>query len=130
MVMPMPGGGTMPAPGAPIMARPPGGTGPATSPMPMAGSGAQAVTGVKLALEAMQKALPGIQMGSKLHLAVMKAITDISKELDAHEGDQSAIVQQLAQLARSAQQQPQAAAMMRAFPTQPPAEAAAPPMAA
>jgi hypothetical protein len=82
----------------------------------MAGLTGQSTTQIKTALEMLQKALPGLQMGSKLHNAVMKAITEIAKEVQTHEGDQSAMVQQLAQLAAAARQQPQQAAMMRQFP--------------
>ncbi len=116
-IMPMPatqqgtGGGMPPGQG--------GGTGAATTPQAMPGAGAQATTGVKLALEALQKSLVGIPMGSELHTAVLKAITDISKNLDkGGGGDQTAMIQQLAQMARGAQTQPppQAAAMQHMFP--------------
>lgn len=85
----------------------------------MPGHGQQAITGIKLAMEAMQKSLPGLPMGSDLHTAVLKAITEISKHLDkaGQDGDQSAMIQQLAQMARGAQTQPpQAAAMAKMFP--------------
>jgi hypothetical protein len=85
----------------------------------MPGAGAQALTGVKLALEALQKSLPGIPMGSDIHTAVLKAITEISKHLDkaGQDGDQASMIQQLAQMARGQQQAPpQAAAMQRMFP--------------
>jgi hypothetical protein len=116
-------------PGAPPMppAMPPGGTGAATATQPMAGSATQAVSAVKLGLEAMQKALPGLPMGSELHTAVLKSIAEISKHIEKSEGDSSSIVQQLAQMAKSAQQQPQQAAMMRAFPPSQPGAGAPPP---
>jgi hypothetical protein len=97
-------------------AAPPAGTGPVTAPGPQAGAAAQGMSGVRLALEAMQKALPGLPMGSELHMAVMKAVTDISKKLGDGGGDQAAQMQQLVQLARAAQTDPQRAAMMRAMP--------------
>lgn len=105
---------------------PQGGTGPAMSPSPMAGHGAQSVQGVKLALEMLQKAMVGLDMGSELHTAVLKSITDISKHLDSGSADKSGMIQQLVALARGAQTQPQpqAAAMQQMFP---PAGGGAPP---
>jgi hypothetical protein len=95
---PGPGGASMPAPQG-------GGTGAATSPGPMPGAGQQAMTGVKMALEALQKSLTGLPMGSEIHTAVLKAITDISKNMAKGDGqgDQSAMIQQLAQMARQQQ---------------------------
>src|SRR5882724_245192 len=86
---PMPGarpGG--PPPGFPMGSPPgaPGGTGGAMSPSPMGGSSAQGMTGVKTGVEALQKALPMLPMGSELHTAILKAITDISKHMDQNMG--------------------------------------------
>ena len=117
-------------PGMPGAAPPAGGTGAATAPGPMPGHAAQAMTAVKMAVEALQKALPGIPMGSDMHNAVLKAVTEISKHLDkaGAEGDQASMIQQLAQMARGAQTQPpQAAAMQRMFPG--PGQGAPPPPA-
>ena len=106
-----PSGGAPPAGLGALMAHPGGGTGGASAPSPMAGHAAQAMTGVKLAVEALQKSLSGLPMGDPLHTAVLKAITDISKNLDKQgPGDQSSMIQQLAQMARGAQTQPPAAA--------------------
>lgn len=98
------------APGAPPPGFPPGpqgGTGGATVPAPQAGSAAQAQTGVKLALEALQKALPGLPMGSPLHTATLKAVTELSKHMgEQGGGDQAAVIQQLVAKAREAQSAP------------------------
>jgi len=91
----------------------PGGTGGAMSPSPMGGSSAQGMTGVKTGVEALQKALPMLPMGSELHTAILKAITDISKHMDQNMGGgPQAVIQQLAQMARDQQQNPQRQAMM------------------
>ena len=91
----------------------PGGTGAATMPGPMGGSGAAAMTGVKVGVEALQNALPKLPMGSKLHTAILKAITDIAKEMDQGMGnDPAAIIQQLTSMARNAQTDPRRAALM------------------
>jgi hypothetical protein len=72
------------------------------------------MTQVKTALEMLQKALPGIPMGSELHSEVMKAITGISKKMTAgDQGGNGDMMQQLVQLARSAQTDPARAAAMR-----------------
>jgi hypothetical protein len=109
--------GMPPTPGAP----PPGlsgGVGPASSPGGMAGAAQQGMTAVKLAVDALQKALPSLPMGTPLHGAVVKAVADISKHMEGQGSapDQNAILQQLMQMARGAQQQPQQNAMMQAFP--------------
>ena len=75
--MPPPGmGGGGAPPGSP-----PIGTGPATAPGPQAGSAAQGMSQVKLAVEMLQKSLVGIPMGSPLHNDVMKAISSLSKNI-------------------------------------------------
>lgn len=85
------------------MAGPPGGTGAATVPGPMPGAAAAGMTGVKLGLEALQKALPTLPMGSDLHSSVLKAVSDISKHVgDAgagQSGQDDALKQMLAGLA-------------------------------
>ena len=110
---PMPGA---PPPGFPGAAPPsPAGTGPALAPGPHAGSANSGVASVRTGLEALQKALPQIPMGSKLHRAVMKSISDISKEMESEGkggGDSSGMMQQLVELARNARTNPNAAAAM------------------
>jgi hypothetical protein len=65
-------------------------------------------------LESLQKALPQIPMGSKLHASILKAIADIGKHLEEEGGakDPSAMIQQLVELARNAKTNPNAAAAM------------------
>ncbi len=118
MPMPMPGGGMGgPPPTAGGMDGPPGGTSAASVPQPMGGSTAHAMTGLKIALEALQKSLPAIPMGSKLHSAVMKAIQDVTKEMDGGlGGDPASQIQQLMAMARNAQSDPRRAAMMSSLP--------------
>jgi len=110
---------------------PPGGTGPGMVPQAMAGAGAQAVAAVKMALEALQKALPGLPMGSELHTEVLKAVGGIAKHLEQSQGDAGSVLQQLSAMAKQAQADPQRAAMLRALSPQPGgAPPPAPPMAA
>ena len=133
--MALPAGPVTPPPGAaaalnrPPMSAPPGGTGQATAPSAMGGNEQQAKAAIGVALSALEKAVSGIQMGSKLHAAVHKAIVEISKELGESTPSGSEKIQQMAQMAAQARQQPQKDAMMRMFPN-PPAGGAAPPMAA
>src|SRR6185312_14040593 len=98
MPLPMP----MPpqSPGAPPPGMPaPGGTGPAVSPGPMPGAAAHGESGVKTALELLQKALPTLPMGSKKHTAVLKAVTDLTKAMTEDGGgmggDPSGMIQHL-----------------------------------
>jgi hypothetical protein len=137
MPMPPPGAGAPPPgmPGAPPPPMPGAGTGPVAAPSPMAGNAQQGVAAVKAALEFLQKALPQIPMGSKLHTAVLKAVEQIGKELTAEGGgnDKSAMVQQLMELMRNAKTNPnaQAALPQGAPPPQAPAmPAPMPPMGA
>jgi hypothetical protein len=106
-------------PGAPPPGQIPGGVGAASAPGPMAGSAQQGMTAVRLAVEALQKALPALPMGTPLHGAVVKAVGDITKHMEGSVNsspDQAAQIQQLMALARQAQMQPQQNAMMNAFP--------------
>lgn len=103
-----------------------GGTGAATAPRPMLGSGAQSLTLVHTGLEALQKSLVGLPMGSKVHTAVLKAVTDISKSMDNEGGDKSSQLQALAAMSRDMQSNPQAAAMQKMFPQAPGAAGGAP----
>lgn len=125
------GGGMAPGGPPPMMPGAPGGTGPAMAPGPMPGAGQQALSQVKLAVEALQKALPNIPMGSDLHTAVLNAVSGVTKHLDdsgigqpSHED----VVQQLAMLARQGQQGANPlAAMMPPGPGAPPPGGAEPP---
>lgn len=101
----------MPLPGGPPAGA---GAGPATAPGPMPGSAHQGMAALKVAMEALQKALPQIPMGSKLHQSVVKAVGDIGKHMEdegggAAGGDQ---VQQLIEMIRNAKQNPGMAGMM------------------
>ena len=111
--MPMPGGPA--GPGLPGAMPPMGGAGPATMPGPMAGSAQQGLAALKVGVEALQKALPQLPMGSALHQSVLKAIGDIGKHMEkegAGGGDQMGAIQQLMELARNAKTQPNMAGMM------------------
>lgn len=89
---------------------------------PMPGAAAQGNTALKVALEALQKALPLLPMGSELHTSVLKAVTDISKRMGAAGGGKGEMLQELAALAKAQTAAPpaQAPAMM-APPPPPPA---------
>lgn len=120
MPFPPPGG----AGGAPPpMPHGPAGTGPAAMSSPAPGSAKQGMTAVTAGLELLQKALPQLPMGSKIHQSVMKAISDIGKHM-AEEGggqDKAALMQQLVELARNAKVNPNAqAALPGAGPGGPP----------
>jgi hypothetical protein len=79
----------------------------------MVGTGAQGLVLVKTGVEALQKALVGLPMGSELHTAVLKAITDITRRMQNAPDDHSAQIQQMGAMARDMQNNPQAAALQR-----------------
>jgi hypothetical protein len=110
-------------PGQPQM--PTGGTGAASAPRPQMGNGAAALTLIHTAVEALQKSLVGLPMGTELHTKVLKAIVDLSKGMDNGGGDSASQIQALAAMGRDIQSNPQAAIMQKMFPqgaqNQPPA---------
>jgi hypothetical protein len=62
---------------------------------------------LKLGLKALQEALPSLPMGSSIHTAVLKALTDIGKAVEKEgggKGDPGAMIQQLVEMARNAKQ--------------------------
>jgi len=130
----------MQAPGSPPippqLAGPPGPTGPVTAPSPMLGQGASAMSEVRNALVALQKALPMIPMGSDLHKAVLKAVGDIGKHLDPadKEANKGIDIQTLLQQAKAQSQAAPQAALLKAMgggaAAPPPAGAAPPPQLA
>lgn len=81
-----------------------GGTGAAMMPGPMAGASAHGTASIKLGLEALQKGLPELPMGSDLHASVLKAVADISKHMGT-EGNpapgRDEMMQQLVQMAHA-----------------------------
>lgn len=126
--MPLPGQPPIP----PQLAGPPGPTGGVTTPQPMLGQGAGAMADIRNALVGMQKALPGIPMGSELHSAVLKAVADISKHLDPtdKESNKGIDLQALVQQARASAQNSPGNSLARAMgpPQQPqPPNLGAPP---
>ena len=86
----------------------------------------QGVAKIKLAIEAIQAALPMLPMGSEIHADAMKAVSSLSKHLakDVGGGD-GAGIQQLLEMIRNAKTQgaPPQAGMM------PPGGGAPPPPA-
>lgn len=102
---PQPGGGGIQQP-------PQGGAGAATQHRPMMGSAMQGMSAVRAALELLQKALPGLPMGSELHTAVLKSVTDLTRRMTGPP-DQAANVQQMSAAARDGQQNPMADALQR-----------------
>ena len=88
----------------------------------MPGGSQQGLASLKVGLEALQKALPQLPMGSKLHQSVLKAVADIGKNIE-HEGgggDQAGAIQQLMEAMRSAKTNPNLAQMMPAAGGAPP----------
>lgn len=86
---------------------------------------------VKAGLELLQKGLPQLPMGGKLHQSVLKAVSDIGKHLSEEGGgkDASAMIQEMMNMARQAKLNPAAGAPPMGGPppmTPPPAPMAPP----
>jgi hypothetical protein len=92
-----------------------------TVPRPQMGNAAQALTLVHTAIDALQRALPGLPMGSELHTAVLRTVTELSRRTSNEGGDKGSQLQALSQMGRGLQQQPQQAALQRMQPPAPPA---------
>lgn len=100
----------MPPFGGPI---PPGlsvappGAGPAVAPHGNPGNVASSLSKLKMAVDALQEALPGIPMGTQLHKNVMSAISNIGKHMsEMQESPQMKAQQLLSMLGQIRAQQP------------------------
>jgi hypothetical protein len=109
---------------------PPGATGPAMAPGGQAGATQDGMAKVRQALEILQKALPDIPMGSDVHTATMKAITELVKHVHPMNDDPQAKAQQAAQMARQSMTQPNEAMLAKLMPGAAGAGGGAPAMAA
>jgi len=94
-------------PGAPPSPPQAGVAGPASAPGPMKGAAASGMEKLKLGLKTLQEALPALPMGSAIHTACLKALTEIGKAVEKEggaKGDPGAMIQQLVEMARNAKQ--------------------------
>jgi hypothetical protein len=114
--MPLPG-----QPPSPALAAAPANTGGAVAPQGNAGNAMAGLDKVKIAVKALQDALPSIPMGSALHTKVLNAAKDLSKELgSASEGGGGAgNIQALLQMIQQAKQNAPNAALARMAPPAP-----------
>lgn len=101
-----------PFPGAlpPGLTAAPPNAGPAVAPHGTPGNTMQGIGDVKTALDALQKALPTIPMGTDLHKAVMDAISKIGKHMTEAQNSPQMKMQNLLQMVQQLKaKQPQAA---------------------
>lgn len=110
-----PGPAGMPAP--PQAA--PGGIGGVTMPQPNHGNQSAAMSKLKVAVTALQEALPSLPIGSKEHDAALSAAKSLSKLFERDAESPALSMQSLVQMARAAGQNNQMAALSRLQP-QPP----------
>ena len=119
-VMPM----QRPAPN-PVMERVMGNQGPAVAPQQNHGNVAAAMQMVKTGIEALQKALPMIPMGSPLHQKILSTVKDLSKETTEGGDNQALQMQSLIQMLRQKSQEQPMSALGKLMPgaggAQPPA---------
>lgn len=96
-----------------------------TQPQGNPGNMAAGISAVRNGVQMLQKALGVIPVGSELHGDVLKALTNLSKHMEAGQSATPALdMQQLLQMARGQAQQQPMAALQRMFPqapNQPPA---------
>jgi hypothetical protein len=109
--------------GMPPPPGPPGNAGPATIPQGNPGNIKQAAELLNIALQAMNKALPSIPLGSPAHGKVMKMITDLQKTMQETAEDMKGSLQQMMELMKQmkAKQQQGAQSALAPPPNQGPA---------
>lgn len=95
-----PFGGPIPA----TMMAAPSGAGPAVAPHGNPGNTSQGLSDVRLALEALQKALPSVPMGTELHKAVLDAIKKIGTHMTEMQDSPQMKMQNLMQMMQRARQ--------------------------
>ena len=121
----VPGGGLPPGMGMPPPppGGPPGNAGPATIPQGNPGNLKQAAELLNIALQALNKALPSIPLGSTAHGKVMKMITELQKTMQESAEEMKGSLQQMMQLMQQMKQKQQQGAQgaMAAPPNQGPA---------
>jgi hypothetical protein len=89
-----PFGGPIP----PSMSPAPPGAGPATPPHGNPGAASHGMGGIKVALDALQKALPTIPMGTELHNSVIDAIKKIGQHMSEMQASPQMGMQNLLQM--------------------------------
>lgn len=124
-----------PFPGAlpPTLTGGPLNAGPAVAPHGNPGNATQGMGDIKTALDALQKALPAIPMGTELHKAVLDAVSKIGKHMTEAANNPQMKMQNLLQMIQQAKaQQPNAAlaGLAGGGGAPPPAPPAMPPPAA
>ena len=127
---PPPGGGAPPGGGGGMMPAAAPNVGSGAQPQRMGGNVAMAMIQIHNAVQALEKSLPMIPMGSPLHAELLKATTSIIKHLPpGSENPQLQLMAVINQAREQSQQQPMAA-MNKLFPPPQAAGGGAPPPAA
>jgi hypothetical protein len=110
-----------------MMPAPPG-AGPAVAPHGNPGNTTQGLGDIRVALEALQKALPSVPMGTEMHHAVLDAIKKIGTHMtEMQESPQMKMQAMLQLMQRAKQAQPNQALAGLAPPGGPPGAGGAPP---
>lgn len=119
-------GPTPPVSANPALAAAKPNLGGATAPQANQGNAMAALGKIKVAIQAMQDALPSIPMGSPLHTDVLKCAQSLSKHMDQQQQQEGVPVQALAQMAQQAKQAQPMNALARMGAQQPPTSPAMP----
>ena len=88
-------------------------------PQPNPGNQAAAMSKVKVAVQALQDALPSIPLGTPLHDVVLNSVKALSKHFEKDAESPALSMQSLVQMARSSGQNNQMAALSRMQPQSP-----------
>ena len=102
-------------PPLPMMMPPMGSTGPASPPTASPGAMADSMSKVREAINLLELALPGLQIGTDQHQAVIKALPGLTKAIPATEAVSGVQNTQLLALQQRAQQSAAMQAVMRAM---------------
>lgn len=78
--------------------------GPAVAPHGNPGQTTEGLGGIRIALEALQKALPTVPMGTELHNAVLDAVKKIGQHMSEMQDSPQMKMQQLLQMVQHAKQ--------------------------
>jgi hypothetical protein len=101
--------------------------GPPTAPQGNPANAQTGVVAVHNAIEALQRALPSLPMGTPIHGAVLKATTELTKAIGETQASAAQKIQDMLQQIRAGGQNPMQAAMQRAMPPTAPNLGAPPP---
>lgn len=104
----------------PGLGAPPAKLGPASTPQANPGGAQSGVAGIHAAIDLLQKALPGLPMGTPIHTAALKATSELTKAVGETHADNAQKIQTFMNAIRGSANNPMQQAMQRVMPAQAP----------